>query len=114
MTTEEDISTALHLLARLGLTVEDLQTSPHAAAPVPTFQIYIHIVSGRANDSTLRNYGTYWRYLEKHWGERRIDEPNPAEIEALIERYRKQATIRANTRDGRGVNHPGFGAHLRS
>ncbi|MEV0341783.1 tyrosine-type recombinase/integrase [Nocardia sp. NPDC050713] len=103
MTTNDDISTALHLLSRLGLTVKDLQTSPHATDPVPTFRSYIHIVSGRINDSTLRNYRTYWRHLEKHWGDRHLDEPNPAEIEALVETYRKHAAIRANTRDGRSA-----------
>ncbi len=89
MTTDDDISTALHLLSRLGLTVADLQSSPRVPNPMPTLQSYIHTVSERANDSTLRNYGPYWRFLEKYWGDRVLDSPSTNEIEAVIEKYRQ-------------------------
>ncbi|WP_067577850.1 tyrosine recombinase XerC [Nocardia terpenica] len=99
----EDVDTALHLLARLGLTIEDLNSAPAVAAPVPTFASYIRIVSAAVSPSSRRNYGTYWRYLEKHWGSRPLDEPTATEIETLVQGYKQGVAPRANSRDGQGA-----------
>jgi integrase/recombinase XerC len=72
---------ALHLLlARLGVTPEQLLTQPQPPAAMPTFDEYIERVSAAVPEGSRRLYSTYWRKISDDWGHRRIDEPTPLEI----------------------------------
>ncbi|MEV2221596.1 site-specific integrase [Nocardia vinacea] len=101
--TDDDITTALHLISRLGLTLEDLAVGLPKARRVPTFRDYIERLSAAVPPTTLRSYGTYWRVLERAWGDRLLSEPTVLEIEALITHHRSHAVVRANSRDGHGA-----------
>jgi integrase/recombinase XerC len=51
----------------------------------------------------LKAYGTYWNRVVKRWGERRLDEPSPLEIEQLGKQVRAERVQRRNGRDGSGA-----------
>jgi integrase len=103
--TSEDISTALHLISRLGLKPEDLLQESTTHGPAPTFKQYIAQVSASASEATLKNYGSYWKVLEQRWGDRTITEPTYTEIEQLVSEHRLRAgaTGRSNSRGGIGA-----------
>ncbi|MFF7941638.1 tyrosine-type recombinase/integrase [Nocardia gamkensis] len=103
--TREDINTALHLIARLGLTVDDLLGESNHRGAVPTFRQYIGQVSASVPQTTLDNYGPYWKVLERFWGERLITEPTYTEIQQLVNEHQVHAAARkrSNSRGGRGA-----------
>ncbi|MEU5762195.1 tyrosine-type recombinase/integrase [Nocardia sp. NPDC047648] len=103
--TSEDVSTALHLISRLGLKVEDLLDESTRHGPAPTFAQYIAQVSASASEQTLKNYGSYWKVLEQRWGDRPISEPTYTEIEQLVSEHRVRAGAagRSNSRGGVGA-----------
>jgi integrase/recombinase XerC len=109
MTTDSDapISTELEaarlLLARLGITPEQLLNGPTGRPPVPTFAEYIDQVSQTVTSGTRRVYGTYWRRIREVWGDRRLTEPTPLEIKQLAEHTKRQVIIRRNARGGRSA-----------
>jgi hypothetical protein len=70
-------------LSRLGLRAEDLLDAPVPVPNAPTFREYIPIVAAGVRPGTRRVYGSYWNRIDKHWGERRIDEPTPSQIRQL-------------------------------
>ncbi|UGT61853.1 tyrosine-type recombinase/integrase [Nocardia asteroides] len=96
----DDIGTALHLIARLGLTLEDLAVAEPDASKIPTFQAYLAGLRDAVPVTTLRAYNSYWRIIEREWGERRLDEPSATEITAMVEAHRHRAVVRRNTRGG--------------
>lgn len=73
------------LLARLGISPEQLLTQPSPPAATPTFNEYIGRVSDAVSEGTRRVYDTYWRRVLEAWGDRRLDEPTPLEIKQLAE-----------------------------
>jgi integrase/recombinase XerC len=103
----QELDAARLVLARMGIRVEDLLTRPCAQglpvesrAPVPTFAEYVPVVSGAVSEGTRRVYSTYWKRLLEHWGDRRIDEPTPSQIQELSSRLRAQRVVRRNGRGG--------------
>ncbi|MGY2026011.1 tyrosine-type recombinase/integrase [Nocardia gipuzkoensis] len=102
--TREDIDTALHLIARLGLSVDDLIDSDRRG-PIPTFRQYIEQVSASVPRTILDNYGPSWKVLERLWGSRLITDPTYTEIQQLVSEHqvRAAATKRSNSRGGRGA-----------
>lgn len=98
----DDLQVARLLLAKLGVSVEDLVGNvPRAATPMPTVRAYIAQVAGSVPPATLKAYGTYWRRIEEAWGDRLLDEPTPLEIHRLAEEIKARAVVRRNSRGGR-------------
>jgi len=89
------------LLARMGLTPEQLLTGAASRRPIPTFDEYIDRVSLAVTSGTRRVYTTYWGRVRDVWGHRRLDEPTPLEIKQLAERAKDQVIARRNARGGR-------------
>ncbi|MFG1926863.1 tyrosine-type recombinase/integrase [Cryptosporangium sp. NPDC048952] len=96
-----ELDAARLLLARLGVRPEDLLAPVASERPAaPSFAEYVPVVSGAVSDGTRRVYGSYWNRLVEQWGDRRLDEPTPTEIEALSRRVRAGRVIRRNGRGG--------------
>ncbi|MBF6188848.1 tyrosine-type recombinase/integrase [Nocardia farcinica] len=100
MTRTDDITAALDLITRLGLTIADLTEHIHHQKTTPTFSEYIPVVRAAVAPTTAANYNTYWRLIEHHWPHRRIDQPTSTEIGQLVHQHREHLVIRANSRDG--------------
>lgn len=99
---DAEIQAARLLLAKLGVSVEDLVGSaPPAPATMPTLRVYIARVVDAVPPATLKVYGTYWRRIEEAWGDRLLDEPTPLEIQQLAEVVKARAVVRRNSRGGR-------------
>ena len=94
---------ALLLLARMGITPGELLTTPLERTNVPTFRDYIAHISASVPAATRLAYATYWRRITEEWGDRRIDEPTPSEIERLCEQQKLIAAQRKNSRAGRSA-----------
>jgi integrase/recombinase XerC len=103
MTSSADFDAARLVLARLGISPEDLLSTPRNRSQVPTFADYIPVVSGAVTEGTRRMYGTYWNRILEHWAQRRLDEPTPSEIKQLAEHVRTQVVVRRNARGGRSA-----------
>jgi integrase/recombinase XerC len=101
-----DLDAARLLLARMGLSAQDLLTTSELR-PVPTFAEYIPIVAAAVGDGTRRVYGSYWKRILDHWGSRRLDGPTPSEIKQLVEHVKHNVVVRRNARGGRSA-----GEHL--
>jgi len=95
------------LLARMGVTAEDLVSEPVARPLLPTFAEYIPVVSDAVSDGTRRVYTSYWNRILEHWGHRRLDEPTPSQVKQLVEHIRTNVVARRNARGGRSA-----GEHL--
>jgi hypothetical protein len=91
----------------MGLSAQDLLTSPISRPPVPTFNEYIPVVSASASEGTRRVYDSYWNRIEQRWGQRRLDEPTPSEVKQLAEHIKANVVARRNARGGRSA-----GEHL--
>lgn len=99
---EADLEAARLLLARLGISPEDLLSGgPPPTAPMPTIREYTDRVAVAVSPGTHRVYGTYWRRVADVWGERLLDEPSPLEIKQLAEQIKLQVVVRRNSRGGR-------------
>lgn len=99
-----ELDAARILLARMGITPEQLLAGPPSSAParsMPTFAEYIDRVSSVVTAGTRRVYDTYWKRIRQVWGKRRIDEPTPLEIKQLAEDTKSAAVARSNSRGGR-------------
>lgn len=101
---DADLNAVRVLLDRLGISPQDLVGSPTAVARhMPTLREYIDRVSVAVSPGAHRVYGSYWRRVAEVWGERRLDEPTPTEIQELAEQVKADAVVRRNTRGGRGA-----------
>jgi integrase/recombinase XerC len=101
---DADLDAARLLLARMGITPEQLlRTQRTAKAPMPTFREYISQVSAAVPIGTRRAYQTYWQRIIDTWGDRRLDEPTPLEIKKLCESVKTCAVTRKNSRGGRSA-----------
>src|SRR6266581_3727509 len=69
----------------------------------PTFAEYIPVVSVAVSAGTRRVYGSYWNRIVEHWGQRRLDEPTPSDIERLADYVRTHTVARRNARGGRSA-----------
>jgi integrase/recombinase XerC len=106
-TASAELDAARLILSRMGLSPEDLLTTPPTKPPLPTFTDYIPVVSAAVTDGTRRVYSSYWNRIQLHWGDRRIDEPTPSQIKELVEHVKTNVVARRNARGGRGA-----GEHL--
>jgi hypothetical protein len=61
------------------------------------------VVAAAVSDGSRKAYGTYWNRVVQVWGDRRIDEPRPSEIEQLREQVRATVVVRRNARGGRSA-----------
>jgi integrase/recombinase XerC len=105
--TSAELEAARLVLARMGLSAQDLLATPTAGLPVPTFAEYIPIVSAAVTEGTRRVYGSYWKRIQQHWGHRHLDEPTPSQIKQLVEHVKVTVVSRRNARGGRSA-----GEHL--
>lgn len=99
-----DLKAARLLLARMGITVEQLlRTERTADIHMPTFREYISQVCDAVPSGTRRAYATYWRRIIDTWGNRRLDEPTSLEIKQLCEHLKNDVVTRKNSRGGRSA-----------
>jgi len=98
-----EVDAALLLLAKLGLTPDDLVGAAATRAPVPTFAQFVPKVAAAVTAGTLKAYGSYWNRVGQRWGARRLDEPSPLEIEQLGKQIRAERVQRRNGRGGSGA-----------
>lgn len=101
--TQPELDAARLLLAKMGIDPAELIAEPAPRAEVPTFAVYIPVVAGAVSESTRRAYASYWNRLEQAWGERRLDEPTPTELQQLAGEAKAQALVRRNSRGGRSA-----------
>ena len=91
------------LLERMGISPADL-LDVRAARPVaPTFGEYVPVVAAAVSPGTRRAYSSYWNRVVRVWGQRRIDEPRPSEIEQLRGQVQANVVARRNGRGGRSA-----------
>jgi integrase len=95
-----ELDAARLLLARLGVDPADLIAVPAGGRMVPTFAEYVPTVSAAVSVSSRRAYSSYWNKVVAAWGQRRLDEVSPTDIEQLGEQVRATRVVRANSRDG--------------
>jgi integrase/recombinase XerC len=99
--TAGEVEAARLLLARMGVTPEQLLHGAVRPSTIPTFSEYVDRVSEVVTSGTRRVYGTYWRRVVEAWGDRRLDEPTPLEIKQLAEQTRERVVVRRGSRGGR-------------
>ncbi len=56
--------------------------------------------AGGVRPGTRRVYSSYRNRMEKHWSERRIDEPTPSEIRQFLVEMQSELVIRRSGRGG--------------
>ncbi len=98
-----ELDAARLLLARMGISPADLVEAAAVRPASPTFAEYVPVVSAAVTAGTRRAYGSYWKRVVEHWGQRRLDEPSPSEIEQLAEYVRTHVVARRNARGGRSA-----------
>lgn len=98
-----EVDAARLLLARMGISPADLLEAAVARPPAPTFAEYVPVVAAAVTAGTRRAYGSYWKRVVEHWGQRRLDEPTPSEIEQLAEYVKAHVVSRRNARGGRSA-----------
>ncbi|MFF5071040.1 tyrosine-type recombinase/integrase [Micromonospora olivasterospora] len=98
-----ELDAARLLLARMGISPADLAEAASERPPAPTFAEYVPVVSAAVTAGTRRAYGSYWNRVLEHWGQRRLDEPTPSEIEQLAEYVKTHVVARRNARGGRSA-----------
>ncbi|MER7283876.1 tyrosine-type recombinase/integrase [Dactylosporangium sp. NPDC000244] len=98
-----ELEAARLLLAKLGVSPEDLLQPASARTATPTFREYLPVVRAAVGPGTLRAYGSYWNRIEQQWGDRRMDEVKPTEISGLVELVKAGRVMRRNGRSGRGT-----------
>ncbi|WP_230394137.1 MDR/zinc-dependent alcohol dehydrogenase-like family protein [Plantactinospora alkalitolerans] len=98
-----ELEAARLLLERMGISPADLLEVRPARPPAPTFAEYVPVVAAAVSPGTRRAYGTYWNRVVQAWGDRRIDEPLPSEIEQLRAQVQANVVARRNNRGGRSA-----------
>lgn len=99
-----EVEAARLLLERIGVSLADLTAAADPArVAAPTFAQYVPTVSAAVTDGTRRVYGSYWNKLVEQWGQRRIDEPTPSDVERLVEYVKTHVVARRNARGGRSA-----------
>ncbi|WP_245675732.1 tyrosine-type recombinase/integrase [Micromonospora halophytica] len=98
-----ELDAARLLLSRMGISPADLVAAASDRPPAPTFAEYVPVISAAVSDGTRRAYGSYWKRVLEQWGQRRLDEPTPSEIEQLAEYTKTHVVARRNARGGRSA-----------
>jgi integrase/recombinase XerC len=101
--TSAELAAAELLLARMGLTADNLRPASANRSAAPTFAEYVPVVAASVSAGSLRAYGSYWNRLVSEWGDRRLDEPTASEIRQFTERIKTGVVLRRNARGGRGA-----------
>jgi len=96
-----ELAAARLMLERMGISPIDLLDVAPARRSAPTFAEYVPVVSAAVSPGTQRVYGSYWKRAVDAWGDRRIDEPVPSEIEQLRTQVQANVVARRNARGGR-------------
>ncbi|WNV84866.1 site-specific integrase [Umezawaea sp. Da 62-37] len=91
------VTAARHLLDQLGLTTEDLRWVP---GDIPTVADYLPEVIAAAAPGARNTYGIYWTYILAAFGDRRLDQVTPTDIEALMRHHIAIRRVRSNDRGG--------------
>ncbi|MFY1692973.1 integrase [Plantactinospora sp. WMMB782] len=94
------LAAARHVLAQLGVTLADLQTTDPAPRP-PTIAEYLPRVTAAAGPGARHTYGTYWDRMATTWPDRPLDTITASDIEALKQQMIQTARTRSNSRNGR-------------
>ncbi|WHT20185.1 tyrosine-type recombinase/integrase [Crossiella sp. CA-258035] len=98
-----EIEAARLLLARLGVSPEQLLAAPTTDTPMPLIRDYLARVANAVSPSTREAYGPYWRRIAEAWGERPLDQLTALELKQLAEHTRHEAVVRKNSRGGRSA-----------
>ncbi|HEU4422317.1 MAG TPA: site-specific integrase, partial [Pilimelia sp.] len=98
-----ELDAARLLLARMGISPADLLQAAPSRPAAPTFAEYIPVVSAAVSAGTRRVYGSYWNRIRDQWGQQRLDEPTPTDVERLAEHVRTHTVARRNARGGRSA-----------
>ncbi|MFI7509889.1 tyrosine-type recombinase/integrase [Micromonospora aurantiaca] len=98
-----ELGAARLLLARMGISPAELLEAAVARPQAPTFAEYVPVVAAAVTAGTRRAYGSYWKRVVERWGQRRLDEPTPSEIEQLAEHVKTHVVARRNARGGRSA-----------
>ncbi len=98
-----ELEAARLVLERMGISPADLLEVRPARPPAPTFAEYVPVVAAAVSAGTRRAYGSYWNRVVHAWGDRRIDEPRPSEIEQLRVQVQANVVARRNARGGRSA-----------
>jgi hypothetical protein len=69
------------LLAQLGVTIADLQTTEHDSLELPTVAQYLPQVVAAAGPGARRTYGNSWAQMAALWGDRPLDTISATDIE---------------------------------
>jgi integrase/recombinase XerC len=96
----EVVEAARMLLDQMGITAEDLLQVPGSPSRVPTFAEYVPVVLAAVGDGARRTYGNYLHKVVDRWGDRRLDEITPTEVETLMRQLQGEAVRRRNSRGG--------------
>ncbi|XVV00752.1 tyrosine-type recombinase/integrase [Actinosynnema sp. CA-248983] len=99
-TDPKTVRAARLLISQLGLTPEDLMWVP---TDLPTFRDYVPHVIAASGGGAKRTYSTYWTSITKTFGDKRLDEVTPSEIEALMRHMVDNRLVRRNDRGGHSV-----------
>lgn len=98
------VQAARLLLARLGLSPEDLL---QRSADVPTFADYVPKVATAAGPGARRTYSSYWNQIVAAFGDTRLDQPDATDIEILMRQTMNTRIVRRTDRGGHST-----GEHL--
>ncbi|MFG2059107.1 tyrosine-type recombinase/integrase [Micromonospora sp. NPDC048930] len=101
--TNQEVAALRSILARIP--DEGLRGPSAIGEPpgIPTFRDYIQRVLVAVSPGSRRLYESYWKRIEQCWGERKLNDPTPSEISALVEQVRASALVRSNSRGGRSA-----------
>ncbi|GIF69264.1 hypothetical protein Ais01nite_72990 [Asanoa ishikariensis] len=100
---DADLAAARLLLERMGISLDELTAGRGTDRALPTFAEYVPVVAAAVSPGTRKAYSSYWKRVVEHWGDRRLDEPTPTEIEALRGRIQAGVVARRNGRGGRSA-----------
>jgi integrase/recombinase XerC len=79
----------------------DLAVVPQPRKLVPTFAEHVPVVSAAVSAGTRPASGSSWNRVIEHWGDRRLDQPAPSQIRALMTYVKTHVVARRNARAGR-------------
>jgi site-specific recombinase XerD len=98
VSTDATTLAAAHLLlARLGVTPDDLQWTP---VTPPTFADYLPTVVAAAGPGARRTYGTYWDRILTQFADRRLDQVAVTDVEILMQDTIAATVLRRTARNG--------------
>ncbi|GIF77736.1 tyrosine-type recombinase/integrase [Asanoa siamensis] len=100
---DADLAAARLLLERMGISLDELTAGTATDRALPTFAEYVPVVAAAVSPGTRKAYSSYWKRVVEHWGDRRLNEPTPTEIEALRGRIQAGVVARRNGRGGRSA-----------